>query len=145
MSMRALEDLREMLCEELDEIAKKQEMSAGDLETVHKLTDTIKNIDKIIIMDEDGGYSQAGDWEMEGRGNYGRGSSYASRGKHYVRGHYSRAGGDYSERHRDSMGRYSRDGAKEHMMMQLEEMERNASNDKEREAIRRCINQLESA
>ena len=126
MSMRALEDLREMLCDELDEIAKKQEMSAGDLETIHKLTDTIKNIDKIIIMDEDGGYSQAGDWEMEGRGNYGRGSSYASRGKHYVR------------------GRYSRDGAKEHMMTQLEEMERNASNDKERDAIRRCINQLES-
>lgn len=145
MSMRALEDLREMLCDELDEIAKKQEMSAGDLETVHKLTDTIKNIDKIIIMDEDGGYSQAGDWEMEGRGNYGRRSSYASRGKHYVRGHYSRDGGDYSERRRDSMGRYSRDGAKEHMMMQLEEMERNASNDKERDAIRRCINQLESA
>ena len=84
MSMRALEDLREMLCDELDEIAKKQEMSAGDLETIHKLTDTIKNIDKIIIMDEDGGYSQAGDWEMEGRGNYGRGSSYASSGKHYV-------------------------------------------------------------
>ena len=118
MSMRALEDLREMLCDELDEIAKKQEMSAGDLETIHKLTDTIKNIDKIIIMDEDGGYSRAGDWEMEGR--------------------------DYSERRRDSMGRYSRDGAKEHMMTQLEEMERNASNDKERDAIRRCINQLES-
>ena len=64
MSMRALEDLREMLCDELDEIAKKQEMSAGDLETIHKLTDTIKNIDKIIIMDEDGAIArpETGRW-----------------------------------------------------------------------------------
>lgn len=145
MSMRALEDLREMLCDELDEIAKKQEMSAGDLETVHKLTDTIKNIDKIIIMDEDGGYSQAGDWEMEGRGNYGRGNSYASRGKHYVRGHYSRDGGDYSERRRDSMGRYSRDGAKDRMIEHLERMMNEAGSEKERDAIRRCMGHLENA
>lgn len=146
MSMKALEDLREMLCDELDEIAKKQEMSAGDLETVHKLTDTIKNIDKICIMDEDGGYSQAGDWEMQGRGNYDRGSSYANRGKHYVRGHYSRDGGRMYNRDGDYSRRgYSRDDAKDHMMRQLESMMDDAGNDKEREAIRRCIDQLGNA
>ena len=78
--MKALYDLKEMLSAELEEIARKPEMSAGDLETVHKLTDTIKNIDKICALEEDGGYSEAGDWE----GDYGRGSSYANRGKHYV-------------------------------------------------------------
>lgn len=133
MGMKALDDLREMLCDELDEIAKKQEMSAGDLETVHKLTDTIKNIDKICILEEDGGYSQAGDWEMEGRGSYDRGSSY--RGRHYVRGHYSRE-------NRDSRGRYSRDGGKNRMMEHLEDMMRDADTDKERDAIRRCMEQL---
>ena len=56
---------------------------AGDLELVHKLTDTIKNIDKICALEEDGGYSEAGDYEGA---SYGRGSSYANRGKHYVRG-----------------------------------------------------------
>lgn len=139
MSMKAMEDLRDMLCEELDEIARKQEMSAGDLETVHKLTDTIKNIDKISIMEEDGEYSQAGDWEVEGRGNYGRGNSYANRGRHYVRGHYSRDGG------RGVMRGYSRDGARDRMMEQLESMMGDASNEKERQAIRRCIEQLENA
>lgn len=139
MSMKAMEDLRDMLCEELDEIARKQEMSAGDLEAVHKLTDTIKNIDKISIMEEDGEYSQAGDWEVEGRGNYGRGNSYANRGKHYVRGHYSRDGG------RGGMRGYSRDGARDRMMEQLESMMGDASSDKERQAIRRCIEQLENA
>lgn len=139
MSMKAMEDLRDMLCEELDEIARKQEMSAGDLETVHKLTDTIKNIDKISIMEEDGEYSQAGDWEVEGRGNYGRSNSYANRGKHYVRGHYSRDGG------RGVMRGYSRDGARDRMMEQLESMMGDASSEKERQAIRRCIEQLENA
>lgn len=140
MSMKALEDLREMLCDELDEIAKKQEMSAGDLETVHKLTDTIKNIDKICILEEDGGYSQAGDWEMEGRGSYGRESSYANRGRHYVRGHYSRDGGRMYDR-----DGYSRGDAKDHMMRQLKAIMDDAGNDREREAIRRCMEQMEKA
>lgn len=134
-----MDNLKEKLWEELEEIDRKPEIGPGDLELVHKLTDTIKNIDKICMLEEGEGYSEVMDGDA-----YWRGSSYANRGKHYVRGHYSRGGGDYSERRRDSMGRYSRDGAKEHMMMQLEEMERNASNDKERDAIRRCINQLES-
>lgn len=144
MGMKALDDLREMLCDELDEIAKKPEMSAGDLETVHKLTDTIKNIDKICILEEDGGYSQAGDWEVRGHGNYERENSYANRGRHYVRGHYSRDSGQmYSRDGYSGRGRgYSRGDAKGHMMEQLESMMDDAGNEKEREAIRRCMDQL---
>jgi len=148
MSMKAMEDLRDKLCEELDEVARKPEMGAGDLELAHKLTDTIKNIDKIRCIEEDGGYSQAGDWEMEGRGTYGRGSSYANRGKHYVRGHYSRddgrgdMDGDYSSR-RDSRGRYSRDGGAEAMMEHLRQAMAAAGDDRERDAIRRMMENLE--
>lgn len=137
--MKALYELKDKLQDELDEIARKPEMSAGDLETVHKLTDTIKNIDKICALEEDGGYSEAGDWE--GRGSYNRGSSYANRGKHYVRGHYSRDGysnrGDYS---RD--GGYSRHDAKEAMIEQARKMMENATTDREREAIRRFMSEL---
>ena len=136
--MKALYDLKEMLSAELEEIARKPEMSAGDLETVHKLTDTIKNIDKICALEEDGGYSEAGDWE----GDYGRGSSYANRGKHYVRGHYSRDGrGGYSRDGR--MGGYSRHDAKEAMMEQARDMMESATNEREREAIRRFMTELE--
>lgn len=142
MSMKALEDLRETLCGELEEIARKPEMSAGDLEAVHKLTDTIKNIDKICMMEEDGEYSQAGDWELEGHGNYGRGNSYARGRKRDSMGRYSRDGGmSYA---RGGRG-YSRDGGKDHMMEQLEKMMDEAGTEKEREAIRRCIAQLENA
>lgn len=123
MSMDAMYDLRDMLCKELDEIAHKGEMSAGDLETVHKLTGTIKNIDKVLMF-EDGGYSRGGDWSADIRGNYGRGNSYRGR-------------------RRDSMGRYSRADAMEHMREQLEDMMHNADNDRVREALRRAMDALE--
>lgn len=95
-----LYDLREMLCEELDEYNRdaKNGLNERTLDTVHKLTDTIKNIDKIMML-EDGDYSRSDEWEADMRGNYGRtenynrGNSYANRGRHYVRGHYSRGDG----------------------------------------------------
>lgn len=115
--MEKLYDLKDKLCEELEEFARKQEMGAGDLEVIHKLTDTIKNIDKICMLEEGDGYSEAVDG-----GDYGRGSSYANRGKHYVRGHYSRDGGmnGYSTRRRDGRGRYSREDGRSEMMEHLE-------------------------
>ena len=82
MGKKAMYDLRDMLCEELDEIARKGELGTGDLEIVHKLTDTIKNIDKIETLEEgdySGRYSRGGDWDADMRGTYGRGSSYARR------------------------------------------------------------------
>ena len=136
--MDYMHDLKEKLCDELEEIARKGELGAGDLEIVHKLTDTIKNLDKIEML-EDGGYSQAG--YRDGGSSYARGSSYANRGKHYVRGHYSRDG--YSMEGRGNRGGYSRHDAKEAMMEQMEMLMEQAGNEREREAIRRCISQLE--
>lgn len=134
--MDYMHDLKEKLCDELEEIARKGELGAGDLEIVHKLTDTIKNLDKIEMLEEDGGYSQAGDWEMEGRA-YNRGNSYARR-KRDSMGRYSRDG-------RMMRGGYSRHDAKEAMMDQMEALMEQAGSEKEREAIRRCMNQLENS
>lgn len=133
--MEYMHELKEKLCDELEEIAKKGELGAGDLEIVHKLTDTIKNLDKIEML-EDGGYSRDGDWEMEGRGSYERGASYRGR-------------------KRDSMGRYSRDGrygpttrmysraeAKDDMMAKLEDMMGSAS-EQERAILRQAMDKLE--
>lgn len=142
MSMKMLEELRDNLCEELDKIAMKKSIDNNNLEHIHKLTDSIKNIDKIIML-ENGGYSEAGEWEA--RGNYGHESSYANRGQHYVREHYSRDDRDddmYSGR-RDNRGRYSRDDGRSGMVEHLREMMEDASSEKDREAIRRCIKQLE--
>lgn len=125
--MKALYDLKDKLQEELEEIARKPEMSAGDLETVHKLTDTVKNIDKICMLEDgEGGYSRNGNYgyAMEGdrspRDTYGRGSSYA--------------------RKRDSMGRYSRTGD---VIAKLHELMDGATTERERLALKRAIDQIE--
>lgn len=128
--MEYMYELKEKLCRELEEVARKPEMGAGDLELIHKLTDTIKNIDKIDALEGDG-YSRDGDWEMEGRGRYNRGSSYARRRD--SRGRYT------SDR------RYSRDDAKTHMIEQMEQMMNGSQNEREREIIRRAMEQLEQA
>lgn len=137
--MEKLHELKEKLWAELEELAEKRDMGAGDLEVVHKITDTIKNIDKICALEE-GGYSEAVDG-----GDYGRGSSYANRGKHYVRGHYSRDDGRgvYSSR-RDNRGRYSRDDGRSEMMEHLE-MALDSASDQDRETIKRFMRQLENA
>lgn len=136
MSKKAMYELRNMLCDELDELARKGDLGAGDLEIAHKLTDTIKNIDKIEMMEDDGysrdgdylrdgDYFRGGDWRADMRGTYGRGSSYARRGTHYVRGHYSRA---------DSM---------EHLREQINDMMRETDDDRVKEALRRAASLME--
>ena len=107
---------------ELEEIARKPEMSAGDLEAAHKLTDTIKNIDKIEMLEEDDGYN--------------RGSSYRGR-KRDSMGRYSRTGRMYPDRV------YSRGDAKEHMMEQAHDMMESATSERERDVVRRFMEQLE--
>ena len=140
--MKALHNLKEMLCRELEELAEKENLSMGDLDLAHKLTDTIKNIDKIVMLEEDGGYSRAGGWEA--RGTYGRyndgGNSYVGRGEHYVQGHYSRdgsQGGGYSGR-----DGYSRGG--EDMMEELERLKQRATHQSEREMIQRMMDERRS-
>ena len=129
MGMKAMYDLRDMLCKELDEITRKGELGAGDLDIAYKLVGTVKNIDKIEMMEDDGGYSRRysrdGNWEDDMRGNYGRDSSYARRGTHYVRGHYSR------------------DSGKDNMKRQLQEMLDEADDDTLRRAIQRCMDAVE--
>lgn len=139
--MEYMYELKGKLCDELEEIARKPEMGAGDLEIIHKLTDTIKNIDKIEIMKEDGGYSQAGDWEM--RGTYDRGSSY--RRKRDSMGRYSRDGMGYRDGRMMPNRMYSRAEAKDHMMDELEEAMAVATTDREKDIIKRAMDQLEKA
>ena len=120
MSKKAMYDLRNMLCDELDELARKGELGAGDLEIAHKLTDTIKNIDKIEAMDERGDSGRYLDDDLRG---YGRGSSYAR--KHYVRGHYSRT------------------DATENLRSQINDMMRETDNDRIKDALRRAMDMME--
>lgn len=131
--MKHLEKLREALCEELDKFAKSGDITVNSLEKIHKLTDTIKNIDKIMMLEEDGGYSE----EMYGS-SYARGRRYAKRDS---MGRYSSDDDDYSER-RTARG-YSRDEATDWMMTRLGEMMSETDDPKQRETLKKCMRELE--
>lgn len=133
--------IKEMLCKELKEYAERKSLSASDLEMIDKLAHAIKNLDKIEMYESEDGYSNHyPDYDE-------RSSSYARRGTHYVRGHYSRDDGrdDYSERYdRGYNRRYSMDKAKDHMMSKLGAMMEDAD-PKEREALKKAMREIENA
>lgn len=164
MSKKAFEKLEDLLCQEIEQYGRKSQLSSGDLEVLHKLSDTLKNFKKICLLDEqmddgDGEYSERGRYSRGRGGNsYGNGSSYANRGEHWVRGHYSRDGGRegryrdgdgmYSGRRgegrrRDSRGRYSRDDGREHMISQMEEIMEDIKDPKIHEAAAAFIEEIE--
>lgn len=152
--MEYIEKIKKMLCKELDEYAMKSKLTGGDLDMIWKLTDTVKNLDKIEMLEEESeGYS-----ETRGRGrSYMHGSSYdddmmyserRGRGRYAKRdrmGRYSSDDGmhdDYSEMRMDR--RYSRDDAKDHMMNKLGSMMEDADPN-EREILKDCMRKLERA
>ena len=97
--LNKLNHVKDEMCEELMELTDKKNRSPGDIEMIGEITDIILDIHRIEDYCEDVDYSRAGEWEADMRGNYGRtenynrGNSYANRGRHYVRGHYSRGDG----------------------------------------------------
>lgn len=126
--MHDMYELKETLCKELDEQSRKP-MSMQTLETIHVLTDVIKNIGKIEMLEEASQYSN--DYSNN---SYDDGSYRYSRRRDRM-GRYSR---EPMMSHR-----YSRDDAKEHMLHQLGEMMENASDDRERNALRRAMTVFE--
>ena len=154
--MHYMHDLKDLLCAELEDFAEKGKkagkMSMGDVEVIHKLTDTVKNILKIDMLEEETGYSEDGHYMGEGR-IYG--TSYArgrTRAKRDSMGRYSRDGGRYSydddmsyARSRGYRGGYSRDEGKHYMMEQLQDMMDEAEKPAEREALKRCMDALKRA
>jgi hypothetical protein len=97
--MHELYELKDRLMKELEEYGK-QDLTAGSLEVVDKLSHSIKNICKIIESYEDeDGYSMRGRSYDDGTDGMSMRSSY--------RNSYARGRG--SNVRRDSMGRYSRD------------------------------------
>ena len=137
--MEYIEKIKKMLCKELEAFAVKPSLTVADLEKIHKLTDTVKNLDKIKMLEEDDeGYS-----ERRGGGRYSYDDDMM----------YSERRGRGTNARRDRMGRYSSDSgyydngmsydrAKDHMMSKLGEMMEDADPN-EREILKDCMRKLE--
>lgn len=128
--MKNMDLIKDMLCEEIDEAGEKMiakgKIAATDIDSLHKLTDTYKNLAKIEMIEQNG-YSEDGYPRNSMRmHDYDRGSSYADR-----------------YRKRDSMGRYSRADATEEVMRHMGEAMNIVDSEREREIIRKAMNQLD--
>lgn len=159
--MEGLYRLKEMLCDELHEYGMKGEISAGALDVIDKLAHAAKNIEKLIMSEEEsdghseyypmGGY---GSYENGGgssyRGEYGGGNSRGGRmsyrgnsyGMHNGQS-YARGRGRYAKR--DALGRYSTDysQASEDIISQLEDMKDVAKDERTRSEIQKLIDKMQ--
>ncbi len=139
MEMRKMEELKDKLMRDLDTISNKNALTVNDVDLIKKLTGSIKNIGKIMEMEEQGS-SNAG---------------YSNR--HHVRGHYSRDGGSYGGSYaensydggsygesygRGSYGSYAENSYGGGMKEMLEKEYRNARDEREKEVIRRLMDKM---
>lgn len=124
--MKYMEDLKEMLCDELDKIASKGELTAGSLDTVQKLTHSIKSIETIMAMEE------YGDSYDDGYGSYRRSNKRVYR----------------SGRGRDSMGRYTSNARNRRMYSgdmeeKITELMEETDDPKIRQALQKALDKME--
>ena len=151
--MHELMRIKEDVCEEALKLTERG-VNPRDLEPLYYMIEIMKGVLKIAVLEEelDGGYSQRrgyrttdGMYPMDGggyserrdsRGRYSRdsgesynsydsGNSYARRGGHYVRGHYSR------------------DEGMDHIKHEMERLADEAQDPKVRESIKRIMKQMD--
>ena len=118
-------DVKELLHKEISKIVEKGSLTPQELDNLYKAIDVLKDICEITSMEgDDGGYSERG---------------YSMWGPNHDR-YYD----IHAYRNRDSMGRYSRADAKEHMVNSLYSMMGDATSEAERGALQDCINRLKT-
>ena len=141
--MHTYYELKDMLKEELDQIVKKGELSAGSLETIDKLLNSIKNACKITMYEEykEDGYSSA-DSDMDlSNYSYARGRGRGSNAKRDSMGRYSSESGRRTYARR---GNYSYDdGGKEEKIEMLREMMQEVNTEDERRTLQKIIRKME--
>lgn len=149
--MDTLKELKKVLEEQIEEIAKKNDISPTELERLDKAVDIIKDIETIWAM-KDYGAPEEEDYGYSGRYPYymrddmsrtGRSYDPWDRGASYRRGRDMNTGRYVSR----EMPRYYMDNGysghsnKEDMKMDLRMMMDNAKSDKERMAIQNLLDQ----
>ena len=146
--MKVYYDIKDMLEKELEQIANKRELTSNNLEVMDKVVDIIKDIETICAMREaSDGYSNfypsyMYDDDMSYARGRGGNAKRDSMGR-YSSDAYSNDG--YSSRYDRGMRGYSREDSKEHMIGELERMERDTTDENQKNMIRNWKNQLKNA
>lgn len=142
--MEYMHKIKKMLCKELEEYGDKKSLSSSDVEMIHKLTDTVKNLDKIEMLEGDDGYSETYPYYMGGSSYAGRGRGRNARRDRIGR-YSSDMGSSYDDYSEERMGRgYSRDDAKDHLLDKMGEM-MSSADEEQREILKDAMRKIERA
>lgn len=145
--MHGIYELKERLCDELEEYGKKEDLDVGTLDVVDKLSRTVKNLGKVIDKFEQSEYS------YEGMNTGGMGGGDYSGNYSNARGGRGGRGGYSNARRRDSRGRYSRARGgnrsggysmdNNEMIQELKELMQDAPDDRTRQEFQSFIEKME--
>lgn len=143
--MEYIHKIKKLMCEELKSYENVSKVNEDILNDVWKLTDTIKNLDKIKMLEEGGSHNSYGSYDSyDEESSYRRGRGAGA--KRDSMGRYSRESGysEAEERSRDMSYMISHDQSKDHMMKQLGEMMR-VANDSDKRILEQCMRDLDRA
>ena len=133
--MHGIYELKERLCDELEEYGKKEDLDVGTLDVVQKLSVTVDKLEKILKRHE-----EESEYSYENGMPYTDGMSYARNGRRL--GRYSGA------RRRDRMGRYSKRSGysmdNKEMIEDLKELMNDAPDDRTRQEFQSFIQKMET-
>lgn len=137
--MKVYDQIRDMLCDELEEIAKKKELTTNSLDVIYRSVDVLKDISTIKAMEQE--------YPSEGYSRDGYSQGYYGRMPYYMYDEMPHEGHSYGNTHRDSMGRYSSDGYSRNgysgdTREELNRLMNTAQNEREREAIRKALDSM---
>ena len=131
--MKVLDHIEDMLCDELEDIVAKKDLSMNSLDVIDTAVDVIKDIHTIRAMEQEypeDGYSQ---------GYYGRMPIYmyddGMTGNSYARGRGANAP-------RDSRGRYMNRGYSGDTKEERHRLMDTAKDEREKEAIRAALDHM---
>ena len=141
--MREFDNIKDMVYCEIDEISHQSKLDMNSLKALGELVDILKDIGSVEMFEEgievqDDDYSQMNNYSRNGGYSQRRMPIYYNDGNSYRNGRGM--GNGYSRRGRG----YSYDGDKDHMIEELNRLMMKASDQNDKVAIQRLIEQMEN-
>lgn len=122
--MESLYRLEDLICDQIDQIVEKNDITPTELERAYKAVDIVKDIETIAAMKEYDSYDSYDDDMSYARNRDSMGRYSSRRGRRsYDSGNYS-SRRSYNNRMMPMDRGYSGDDSKEHMMQKIEELQR---------------------
>lgn len=137
--MQVFDNVKDMVYCEIDDISHQNKLDMNSVKVLGELVDILKDIGSIEMFEE-GINIQEDEYSYNGYRSNNGGYSQRRMPVYYNNSNSYRNGGNSYARRNG----YSRDDAKHHMIQKLENIMDEATEDKDRNAIQRLIEQMEN-